>query len=328
MVLSHNGVSDKQLHIPVMLQEVLEALNPQDDKIYVDGTFGVGGYSKAILEKSNCKIYAMDRDPDAITRARKFEENFKGRFFALKGCFGDMEQILKQNNVDTVDGIVLDIGVSSVQIDEGERGFSFNKEAPLDMRMSKEGLSAADVVNTLPEKELADIIYNYGDEKASRRIAKKIVEARMEKNIETTTELAELIHSVLPKRHDKKIDTATKTFQALRIYVNDELGELERVMQAAENILKDKGRLVIVSFHSLEDSIVKKFFKNRSGKDISISRHMPMLDGDVNKEYSFYLEKNGVIKPSDAEIKRNPRARSARLRFAIRNKKSEGGYDA
>lgn len=328
MALLHNSVSDKQLHIPVMLQEVLDSLSPQDNKIYVDGTFGAGGYSRAILEKANCKLYAIDRDPDAIERAKKFSDDFKGRFTALKGCFGDMEQILKQNNIDSVDGIVLDIGVSSIQIDEGERGFSFNKEAPLDMRMSKEGMSAADVVNSLPEKELADIIYNYGDEKASRRIAKRIVEARAEKNIETTIELANLVHSVVPKKFGQKIDTATKTFQALRIYVNDELGELERAMQAAENILKDEGRLVIVSFHSLEDSIVKKFFKNRSGKDISVSRHMPISVDDSNRECSFYLEKSGVVKPSDDEVAKNPRARSAKLRFAIRKRKDNGVSNA
>jgi len=303
-------------HIPVMLNEVIETLAPKDGEVYIDGTFGAGGYSRAILQKADCKLYAIDRDPDAFVRAQDFAKDFPNRFFPLQGCFGDMEELLRQEGINSVDGIVLDIGVSSVQIDEAERGFSFNKNAPLDMRMSKDGMSAADAVNTLPEEELANIIYNYGDERASRRIAKRIVEARKEKTIETTIELAEIVHSVLPKKFGQKIDTATKTFQALRIYVNDELGELERALSAAENLLNEGGRLVVVSFHSLEDGIVKNFLKEKSGKAIQVSRHMPMPTNDDSATFS--LIKNGSLKPSEKEIADNPRSRSARLRYAVR----------
>jgi len=325
-LLQNDNNIEHNRHIPVMLSEVIDTLSPEDDKIYVDGTFGAGGYSRAILEKANCTLFAIDRDPDAFIRAKKFKEEFADRFSPIKGCFGDMQQLLEQEGIEYVDGIVLDIGISSIQIDEGERGFSFNKDAYLDMRMSKEGMSAADVVNNLSEKELADIIYYYGDERASRRIAKKIVEYRAEKEIKTTLELAGIVHSVLPKRAGQKIDTATKTFQALRIYVNDELGELEKALKAAENLLKHNGRLVIVSFHSLEDSIVKKFLKNRSGKDVSISRHMPMAINAEEKHHSFYLEKSKVIKPSKQEVESNLRSRSAKLRYAIRKRK--GAFNA
>lgn len=313
-----NEVSaSQQRHIPVMLAECLKALSPEDGKVYLDGTFGAGGYSRAILQSAVCKVYAIDRDPDAYERACEFAKEFPGRFIPLKGCFGDMKSLLNSVGVETVDGIVLDIGVSSMQIDNAQRGFSFNKDAPLDMRMSCEGETAADVVNSLSEKDLADMIYNYGEERASRKIAKKIVETRNSAPIETTKQLAEIIHSVLPKKREVKTDTATKTFQALRIYVNDELGELEKALDASEGLLVNGGNLVVVSFHSLEDGIVKNFLKTKAGRDVSVSRHMPLLENS-DKEISFRIEKSGVIKPSDEEISQNPRARSARMRYAVR----------
>ncbi len=305
-------------HIPVMLNEVVESLQPKSGAIYVDGTFGAGGYSRAILENADCTVYAIDRDPDAYNRAKKMAEEFTGRLIPIKGCFGSVKELLSSLDVKKVDGIVLDIGVSSVQIDSADRGFSFQADGPLDMRMSKQGMSAADVVNNLSEKELADIIYKYGEERASRRIAKRIVEERVKVPITTTLELAEIIHKVLPRNFKTKKDTATKTFQALRIYVNNELEELEKVLEDAEQLLSSKGRLVVVSFHSLEDGIVKRFLKTHSGLSPKGSRHMPHIPDE--RDPSFKLEGKGIIKPSNDEVKVNPRARSARLRYGLRTK--------
>ena len=328
--VSVNRVISSQQHIPVMLEECLQTLSPENGKVYLDGTFGAGGYSRAILQAAECKVYAIDRDPDAYARACEFAKEFPGRFVPLKGCFGDMKSLLHSAGVKTLDGIVLDVGVSSIQIDNAERGFSFNKDAALDMRMSMEGETAADAVNSLSEEDLANVIYNYGEERASRKIAKRIVEFRQTATITTTKQLADIVHSVLPKRHDKKTDTATKTFQALRIYVNDELAELEKALDAAEELLNNEGKLVIVSFHSLEDSIVKNFLKTKTGRDITVSRHMPMVENSKTVS-SFRLEKTGVVKPSDKEVAANPRARSARLRYAIRtiaNLNSQEAYHA
>ena len=303
-------------HIPVMLAEVLDALQPRDGAVYVDGTFGAGGYTSAILDAADCKVYAIDRDPDAMTRASTMAARYNGRLVPLEGCFGDMAQLLEAAGIDKIDGIVLDIGVSSIQLSTAARGFSFQNDGPLDMRMSHSGESAADVVNHADEKDLADIIFNYGDERASRAIARKIVAARAEKRIETTLELANIVHSVLPMHGGLRTDTATKTFQALRIYVNDELGELDRALEAAEDLLKPEGRLVVVSFHSLEDARVKNFFREKSGKAANASRHLP--PGPDAPPPVFTLERNNGVKPSEAETARNPRARSAHLRYGIR----------
>ena len=296
-----------------MLSEVLRALNPQDGGVFVDATFGAGGYTRAILEAADCTVYAIDRDPEAFLRAQEMAKEFQGRLFPVQGRFGDMVSLLHQLGLVRVDGIVLDIGVSSMQIDEPARGFSFMREGPLDMRMGAEGISARDVVNTAPEKELADILFVYGEERASRRIAKRIVEQRP---VETTTQLAAIVHSVLPMHGGIKTDTATRTFQALRIFVNDELGELERALDAAESLLKPDGRLVVVTFHSLEDSIVKKFLKTKAGKIAHGSRHLPPAAESAPP--SFLLEDAGGLKPSAEEVAGNPRARSARLRWGIR----------
>lgn len=303
-------------HIPVMLAEVIRALQPQDGGIYIDGTFGVGGYTRAILETTNCKVYAVDRDPEAYARAQTMARDLSGRLIPVHGCFGSIAGLLAGMGVERVNGFVLDIGVSSVQLSTAERGFSFQKDGPLDMRMSKEGQSAADVVNNTPEKELADIIFQYGEERASRQIAKKIVMARSITPIKTTLQLADIVHSVLASHPGLKTDTATKTFQALRIYVNDELGELERVLQAAERLLVPGGRLVVVTFHSLEDRCVKNFFRERAGKAGNNSRHLPMAASAQTP--TFVLEETAGLKATATETATNPRARSATLRYGIR----------
>jgi len=304
-------------HIPVMLDEVLHALRPQDGGVYVDGTFGAGGYTRAILEQADCTVYGIDRDPEAFARARALQRDFPDRFIPLHGCFGDVETLLATVKAPRVDGFVLDIGVSSIQLATAARGFSFQQDGPLDMRMSLEGPSAADVVNGADEEELADILYTYGEERAARRIAKEIVAARAKAPLVTTRQLAELVHRVLPMHGGMKTDTATKTFQALRIHVNDELGELERAMQAAENILKPEGRLVVVTFHSLEDWRVKNFLREKSGHVSGTSRHLPPSMAQT-PPVIFRLENKNGVAPSAAEVARNPRARSARLRMGIR----------
>lgn len=313
-------------HVPVMLAEVIDCLQVEDGGLYVDGTFGGGGYTRAMLDRADCRVIAIDRDPDAIARAKKLQQTYGARLTVIEGCFGDVAALLQTAGVARVDGFVLDLGVSSMQLDQRERGFSFREEGPLDMRMSRSGLSAADVVNTMSEGDIADILYNFGDEKASRRIAKRIVAARTEKPITTTADLARIIHSVLPMHGGMKTDTATRSFQAIRIYVNDELGELDRALLSASAILKTEGRLVIVSFHSLEDGRVKKFFRDMSGNAPQGSRHLPPATGMASAPL-FRLSGKGVLSPSDAECAANPRSRSARLRFGIYTG-SEGGSDA
>ncbi len=309
-------------HIPVLLSEVLNALQPQDSGVYVDGTFGRGGYTRATLDSADCLVWAIDRDPDAQPHAQTLESAYPNRFRFLSGCFGDMASLLAAHGIDRVTGVMLDIGVSSVQLDQADRGFSFKEDGPLDMRMGRDGRTAADVVNELGEKELADIIYKYGEERASRAVARTIVNARGIEPITRTAQLADLVRSVVhsPRRKDGKasIDPATRTFQALRIYVNDELGELERGLQAAEELLEPGGRLVVVSFHSLEDRIVKNFFKERSGKEGAPSRRLPgEAPADV-RQPSFRLITRKPVGPSNEEARTNPRARSARLRAAER----------
>lgn len=297
-------------HIPVLLTEVIDALNIKADGLYVDATFGRGGYTRAMLERK-ARVIGIDRDPDAIAEGEKLQAA-NSNFRMLRGAFGDLDQHLANAKVDFIDGIAFDIGVSSPQIDTAERGFSFAKDGPLDMRMdTTAGKSAADLVNTLPEAELADILYKYGEERQSRRIARAIVAARP---ITRTLQLREVIHSVM-KRSPDGIDTATRSFQALRIAVNDELGELERGLVAAEKVLRPGGRLAVVSFHSLEDRIVKDFLRERSGKAALPSRHLPAAP--VATSYFTLIGKQPVT-PADDECARNPRARSARLRVAER----------
>ena len=303
-------------HRPVMLTEVLAVLCPRDGGVYVDGTFGTGGYSRAILEAADCIVWAIDRDPDAIRRGGDLAAAYPGRLRLVHGRFGELAALLRARNVTLIDGIALDLGVSSPQLDEAGRGFSFRADGPLDMRMGAEGPTAADAVNNLGETELADIIYRLGEERHSRRVAHAIVEARRAGPITSTLALAGIVRRVVPRSRDG-IDPATRTFQALRIYVNDELGELDRALVAAETLLAPGGRLAVVAFHSLEDRRVKAFLRARSGAFPRTSRHLPATQ-EEGRAPTFSLIKGGVIKPSKQEVQSNPRARSARLRAAER----------
>ena len=302
-------------HIPVLLQEVIDALNPKDGGIYVDGTFGRGGYSRAILESAQSKVIGIDRDPDAIEASKALVEKYAPRLMIKAGAFSDMKDLLAEEGITRVDGVALDIGVSSPQLDEASRGFSFQEDGPLDMRMSKKGQSAADLVNTLKEEELATIIYRFGEERYSRRIARVLVTARQKESITRTQQLATLIRQTVPRSKDK-VDPATRTFQALRIAVNDELNELDRGLRAAEDILKPGGILAVVSFHSLEDRCVKLFLRDRSGNAPRASRYEPIKEDEP--QASFALASRKAIAPTEHEIEANPRARSARLRVAQR----------
>ena len=308
-------------HFPVLVNEVLEALNPQPGERMVDGTFGAGGYTRALLSKTDCAVWAIDRDPNVVPTAEAIEQEFPGRFRLLKGCFSRMKELLAEEGIDQVDGVALDIGVSSMQLDEAERGFSFMQDGPLDMRMGGDVPSAADVVNEMDEEDLANIIYRYGEEHKSRRIARAIVEVRREEPITRTRQLAEIVSRAVGHRKmvrgKKQIHPATRTFQALRIYVNDELGELERGLEAAEQILSPGGRLCVVTFHSLEDRIVKNFFRERSGESARGSRHLPVAQ-DAQEEPTFEMIFRGGKKPSREEIDLNARSRSAKLRAGRR----------
>jgi 16S rRNA (cytosine1402-N4)-methyltransferase len=304
-------------HIPVMLSEVLAALEPKDGEIIVDGTFGAGGYTEALLEAANCKVIAIDRDPEAFRLSAALVERYPNRLVTVHARFSEMVDIAAHEAVGAVSGVVLDLGVSSMQLDEAERGFSFMKEGPLDMRMSRHGQTAADVVNTLPEQELAEIIGKLGEERRARTIAKAIVARRADTPILTTSELAEIVARVLGRKRDETKHPATRTFQALRLYLNDELGELARGLSAAERLLKAGGRLVVVTFHSLEDRIVKRFFAGRSIPPSQPSRHLPKSESETFAP-SFRLLNRRPLEPNQREIAANPRARSARLRAAER----------
>ncbi len=321
MTASIAETANRNQHIPVLMDEVVSALKPRDNETYVDGTFGAGGYTRAVLDAADCLVVAIDRDPEAIDRSAELARCYGDRFRILEGCFGDMVTLLGNADMDAVDGVMLDIGVSSFQLDEAERGFSFQEDGPLDMRMSADGESAADVVNAYDEEDIANIIYDYGEERKSRRIASAIVKRRTEAPFERTLDLAKLVEAVVGrppmKKGRKPVHPATRTFQALRIHVNDELGELRRGLEAAEQLLRPEGRLVVVSFHSLEDRVVKNFMAERSGHVPAASRHMPM-SLEAATPPSFRLETRGVIKPSKSEEDRNPRARSAKLRVAVR----------
>jgi 16S rRNA (cytosine1402-N4)-methyltransferase len=305
-----------QQHTPVLLREVVDALAPKDDGVYVDATFGRGGYSRALLTAAQTNVIGIDRDPEAVRAGEKMAAEFQPRFTILQGPFGAMDILLVSAHVKLVDGVAFDLGVSSPQFDQASRGFSFQNEGPLDMRMSLAGPTAADVVNMMAEKELADLIYRYGEERHSRRIARQIVEARAKGAILRTAQLAEIVRKSVPRGKDG-IDPATRTFQALRIHVNDELGELQRGLAAAEILLKPTGRLAVVSFHSLEDRIVKEFLRRRSTTSHNLSRHMPAANDDTPVP-SFRLLSRKAIVPSDEEARANPRARSAKLRIAER----------
>jgi 16S rRNA (cytosine1402-N4)-methyltransferase len=307
-----------QVHTPVMLTEVVEALAPRADALYVDATFGAGGYTRAILDAAQCVVFGIDRDPQAFDRAAELRRRYADRLSVLRGAFGDMISLLAAHGVERVDGVAMDLGVSSNQLEAPERGFSFCADGPLDMRMDPDhGVSAADVVNELGEAELAHILWTYGEERASRHIARAIIRARADAPIARTAQLATIVHRVLPRARDG-IDPATRTFQALRIHVNDELGELDRGLRAAERLLGPGGRLCVVAFHSLEDRAVKTFLRARSGAAPRPSRHAPETGACDSPAPSFRLLHRRALRPSAAEVAANPRARSARLRAAER----------
>jgi 16S rRNA (cytosine1402-N4)-methyltransferase len=296
-------------HLPVMLAEVLEALSPRDGGHYIDGTFGGGGYTRAILEAADCTVLGIDRDPDAIARGRELAKEFGGRLTMMQGEFSTMDELAGENSSD---GVVLDLGVSSFQFDQAERGFSFREDGPLDMRMAKSGVSAADVVNTAEKDELTRILRDLGEEKFARKVARAIIAARP---LSRTAELADVVSKALgPAALRHPIHPATRTFQALRIHVNDELGELGRGLEAAERVLKSGGCVVVVAFHSLEDRIVKRFFTERGKPEPSGSRHAPQTTPKRRQTFRLITLKPKM--PTEAETAQNPRARSARLRAA------------
>jgi len=300
-------------HVPVLLQEVMGGLAVAQGEVHVDGTFGAGGYTQAILERGAARVFAFDRDPDAIREGEALAASSGGRLTLVPERFSRMRQALSDKGVDQVDGVTLDVGVSSMQLDRAERGFSFQADGPLDMRMSREGESAADFLNKASEEDIADVLYRYGEEPKSRRIARAIVGARP---IVRTAQLAHIVRKALGWHAGMKKDPATRTFQAIRIHLNEELQELEGGLEAAEQVLRPGGRLAVVTFHSLEDRLVKRFLKERSGDLPGGSRHLPQRPA-ARPAPSF----EAVAKPvraGEAEVAANPRARSATLRVARR----------
>ncbi|MCR9256295.1 MAG: 16S rRNA (cytosine(1402)-N(4))-methyltransferase RsmH [Alphaproteobacteria bacterium] len=312
------------IHIPVLRDEVVEALNVRPGGVHVDGTFGAGGYAKAILAAGASTVLGIDRDPDAIARGRELAASHPG-LVMIQGRFGDLDRLARDAGHDGVDGVTLDLGVSSPQLDEAERGFSFRFDGPLDMRMERAGETAADYLATVEEADLAGVIKDFGEERFSRRVARAICRARDEGPITRTGQLADIIRKAVPKSKDG-IDPATRTFQAIRIALNDELGELDRGLAAAERILRPAGRLAVVTFHSLEDRVVKRFLQSRGGKGPGVSRHMPQTAAP--RAPSFSLVHRKPVLPGEAETRRNPRARSAKLRVAERTAAPAWGSDA
>lgn len=298
-------------HAPVLLDEAIATLAPVAGGTYLDGTFGGGGYSRAILDRAPCRLFAIDRDPAAIERGAALARSHSGRLVLIEGCFGDMVAMLDAHGVDALDGVVLDLGVSSFQLDEPARGFSFRADGPLDMRMGRNGPTAATLVNTLPEADLADLLHVLGEERHARRIAHAIVARRDQTPFATTAALAAAIRAVVPRSRDG-IDPATRAFQALRMRVNDELGEVERGLAAAAALLAPGGRLVVVSFHSGEDRLVKHFMAARAGRTPNPSRHLPAAGVDRAPEFALLGRRAG--RPDRDETERNRRARSGRLR--------------
>ena len=306
-------MNDKVIHIPVLLDEVIKALSLTKDEVYVDATFGLGGYTKAILKNKNCKVVAIDRDPHAKVFADSLKESYADRFYFKMGKFSELGNFLNELKIYEVAGVVFDLGVSSPQLDIQSRGFSFKLDGPLDMRMSSEGPTADEFLDKVEENTLANIIYEFGDEVYSRRIAKNIINQRSINKIKTTGQLADIVRNAIPKKKSK-IDLATKTFQAIRIYLNDEVKELEEGLIAAEKVLRPEGRLAVVSFHSIEDKIVKNFF-NKCVRNRPSSRHLPE---PPKKNPSLEIITKKPILPSAQEIYINKRSRSAKLRIAKR----------
>ena len=285
-------IDDEFKHKPVLINEVIDSIEPADDKIYFDATFGNGGYSKKILSSSNCKVIAIDRDPSVSSKAKEFEEKYKDRFKFIESRFSQIKKVMEELEREKVNCFLFDIGVSSMQLDNANRGFSFMKDGPLDMRMSNTGKTAGELINTIDQDELADILFHYGDERNSRRIARSIINYRNKKEIKSTLELADIIKKN-NSNFKSKINPATKTFQALRMFINNELEELHSGLNQALNLLSIAGKICVVTFHSLEDRMVKNFSK-ALGSSVKVEK---------------------VIKPSDDEVRLNPRSRSAKLRL-------------
>ncbi len=302
-------------HRPVMLDEVSDALQPAPGRLIIDGTFGAGGYSRGFLE-AGADVLAFDRDPGAAVFAGPLAQAFGERFRWIHGRFSELEAGLGDAGLDGCDGVALDLGVSSMQIDEADRGFSFMRDGPLDMRMGRDGPSAADLVNEADQTELARVFFVYGEERQSRRIAAALVRRRAEQPFARTLDLAETVERALGGRRGAPIHPATRVFQALRIAVNEELSELEAGLGAAERVLRAGGRIAVVTFHSLEDRIVKSFFTERAGRRPAGSRHQPPVP--TGPEPTFTLLFNGARMASEAEVEANPRARSAKLRAGVR----------
>jgi len=309
-------------HIPVLLDAVMAGLDPRAGETHVDGTFGAGGYTRAIL-RSGARVIAFDRDPAAIAAGRALEADNDGKLTLIHDRFSRLAAALSEHGVDQVDGVTLDIGVSSMQIDQAERGFSFQADGPLDMRMEQAGMSAADFVNNADEAEIADVLRDLGEEPRARRVARAIVAARP---ITRTSELADVVRRALGHRPHEKKDPATRTFQAIRIHLNAELDELEQGLAAAERVLRPGGRLAVVSFHSIEDRIVKRFLRERSGANPAGSRHLPDIRaGGPRPSFEAVAR---PVRADEAELARNPRSRSATLRVARRTEASPWGVGA
>jgi 16S rRNA (cytosine1402-N4)-methyltransferase len=328
-----------QRHVPVLLPEVLAALAPQRGERFIDGTFGAGGYTAALLEGApEVRVLAIDRDPTAIAAGRPLVEASRGRLTLVEGRFSELDRLAEEAGFAPADGVALDIGVSSMQLDDPARGFSFQADGPLDMRMSGPsgesgpGPTAADVVNTAAEAEIADILFQLGEERRSRAIARAIVARRRERPFARTLDLVQVVERVLGRGKPGGRHPATRTFQALRMHVNDELGELARGLAAAERILRPGGRLAVVAFHSLEDAIVKRFLQARTGKRGQGSRHLPpqsqQMGGPPEHAASFRFVNPRPVSPSEEELAANPRARSARLRWAVRTEAPAWPADA
>jgi 16S rRNA (cytosine1402-N4)-methyltransferase len=300
-------------HIPVLLDEVIDSLAIRAGETHVDGTFGAGGYSRAILESGAGRVIAFDRDPDAIAEGAALVAESGGRLTLVQRCFSEMDVALAEQGIEAVDGVVLDIGISSMQLDRADRGFSFQSDGPLDMRMAQSGMTAAEFLNEAEEDEIADVLFTLGEEPRSRRVARAIVAARP---ITRTGELAAIVRKALGYHPGEKKDPATRTFQAIRIHLNRELDELGEGLEAAERVLGEGGRLSVVTFHSIEDRIVKRFLRERSGATPAGSRHRP--DTGAQAPAPTFAAATKPVRASEAELARNPRARSATLRSARR----------
>ncbi len=311
-------------HVPVLLHEAMDALDPRRGGVYIDGTFGGGGYARALLDRG-ARVIALDRDPSTIRAGETLKASSEGRLDLVEARFGELDEVMRRLSVAAVDGVVFDIGVSSMQLDEAARGFSLRFDAPLDMRMGRGGRSAAEILLDEDEATIADILFHFGEERAARRIARAIVADRKTKPFTSTLELAGLVARVAPARRGELTHPATRTFQALRIAVNDELTELVSGLCAAERLLKPGGRLAVVTFHSLEDRIVKQFFAGRSSRGRAASRRLPGEPAEA--EPTFDVPRGQPIEPSEAEARENPRSRSAKLRFGVRRGAPPRGRD-